>query len=56
MQRYFICDTHDCKSHSLFIVAEGWQASLYGYKVLPQAFFSTSALTIEKSFATFGLS
>jgi len=44
----FIFYTHDCKSHSWYIVAEGWQSSLVGRKVLPLAFFSTSALAIER--------
>jgi hypothetical protein len=36
-------ETHECKSHSLFFVAEGRQAGLPGCKVLLQRFFITSA-------------
>jgi hypothetical protein len=43
----FYIDTHKCTSHSLCIVAEGWQASLYGHTVLLQAFCSMSALAID---------
>jgi len=50
MQQYFICDTHVCKSHSLCILAEGWQAKFVVYKELPQAFFSISALAVERKF------
>jgi hypothetical protein len=53
MQQDIIYDAHDCKSHKLCIVAKGWQAGLCGYKVLLQAFFSISALTIEKMLLTF---
>jgi hypothetical protein len=31
-------------------MAEGWQPKLDDYEVLPQAFFSTSALAIERKF------
>jgi hypothetical protein len=50
MQQDFIYYSHDCKSHSLCISAEGWQTKLGGYEVLPQTFFSMSALSFEKKF------
>jgi hypothetical protein len=50
MQRDFTYYTHGCKSQSLCILAEGWQTKLDSYEVLPQAFFSISALSFEKKF------
>jgi hypothetical protein len=57
MQRDIICDTHDCKSYSLSLVAEGLPTDLYVYKVLSalrrirwgelQAFPGTSTLAFE---------
>jgi hypothetical protein len=47
MQQNIICDTHECKSNSLRIAAEGLLTVLYVYKVLLQGFFSTSSLALS---------
>jgi len=47
MQQSIICDTHECKSNSLRIAAEGLLTVLYVYMVLLQGFFSTSSLALS---------
>jgi glucose-6-phosphate 1-dehydrogenase len=50
MQEDLIYDTHECKPHSLCVIAEGWPAGLHVYKVLLQAFFIISAPAFKKIF------